>query len=59
MVSGGGELVVRYGPSMVGRIMVIAAVVASVAHKKIYQQQLYGNLHHITGRDNIGQSTLA
>ena len=23
MVSGGGELVVRYGPSMVGRMMVI------------------------------------
>ena len=35
MVSGGGNLVVRYGTLMVGRVMVIAAVVASIAHKKV------------------------
>ena len=34
MVGGGGELVVRYGTSMAGRVMVIAAVVTSVANKK-------------------------
>ena len=33
MVGGGGELVVRYGTSMVGRVMVIAALVASFAQK--------------------------
>ena len=33
MVGGGGELVVRYGTSMVRRVMVIAAVVASCAQK--------------------------
>ena len=35
MVGGGGELVVRYGTSMVGRVMVIAALVASFAQKSI------------------------
>ena len=34
VVGGGGELVVRYGPFMVGRMMVIVAVVASIAHNK-------------------------
>ena len=34
MVGGGGELVVRYGTRMVGRVMVIAAVVASFTQKK-------------------------
>ena len=33
MVGGGGELVVRYGTSMVRRVMVIAASVASCAQK--------------------------
>ena len=33
MVGGGGELVVRYGTSMVRRVMVIAALVASCAQK--------------------------
>ena len=33
MVGGGGELVVGYGTSMVGRVMVIAALVASFAQK--------------------------
>ena len=35
MVGGGGELVVRYGTSMVRRVMVIAALVASCAQKSV------------------------
>ena len=37
MVGGGGELVVRYGTPMVGRAMVIAALLASCAQKSCVQ----------------------
>ena len=35
---GGGELVFGYGPSMAGRMVVNAIVVASVAHRKRKEQ---------------------
>ena len=36
MVGGGGELVVRYGTSMVRRVMVIAALGGELRAKKSY-----------------------
>ena len=54
MVGGSGDLVVRYGTSMVGRVMDIAAVMTSVAYKKVLSvNQDWSGMnpfpHHHTG----------
>ena len=58
MFGGGGELVVRYGTLMVGRVMVIAAVVASAVRKKWLAPSCTYSLARLARQHGANRSTV-